>query len=267
MENKEKYFSGEMLYGDDFDLEAIKKWVKDEEEGYAELGAKNRESYKYVYHSLNSLHGFDHLENRKFNNVLGLGSAYGDEFLPIISRINKLTIIDPSDSLKVKSVHGVPCNYVKPQVDGTLPFAAGTFDLISCLGVLHHIPNVTTVVNELYRCMSFDGVALIREPIISMGDWTKGRPGLTKRERGIPLEILRKIIIDAGFEIKHQTLCNFPLVPKLCNYVGFSAYNSNMATRFDALLARLFAWNLRYHPKKIIHKFRPCSVYVVLFKR
>lgn len=186
MWNMENYLSGDELLGDDFTPEQIKEWYKDEEEGYAELGAKDRSSYRYVYHALNSLHGFKHLAKNRFENVLGVGSAYGDEFLPIAKKIDRLTILDSSDAFTSNKVHGLPCTFVKPSVDGKMPFDNNSFDLITCLGVLHHIPNVTFVTGEIYRCLSDGGSVLMREPIVSMGGWSKPRPGLTKRERGIP---------------------------------------------------------------------------------
>ena len=266
MEDNTRYLSGEKLFGDDFTIEEIEKWYRDEKEGYADLGAGDKSSYKYSYHALNRFHGFKYIRNRKFKNVLGLGSAYGDEFLPIIDNVERLTIIDPSDSFKLDKVHGVPCAYVKPAVDGKLPFEGGIFDLVVCLGVLHHIPNVSTVMNELYRCLSHGGALLVREPIISMGDWRRPRPGLTKRERGIPIDIFRNIVKNAGFEVTKESLCMFPLIPRLYQRFGVPAYNSSVAVLGDALLSQLFRWNIRYNATRFIHKFRPVSVYYVLLK-
>jgi SAM-dependent methyltransferase len=264
VETVEKYLSGKELYGDDFELEQIREWYEDEEEAYAALGAKDKASYHYAYHALNSLHGFKHLGQREFANALGLGSAYGEEFNPIIGKIRNLTIVDPSDAFADAEVSGVPCKYVKPRQDGVLPFEDQTFDLITSLGALHHIPNVTTVVNELYRCLAPNGFALIREPIVSMGDWTKPRAGLTARERGIPLGVFLSIVRDAGFQIRKQSLCVFPLIPKLAARAGVAAYNSGFITRLDALMCGLFSWNMRYHATKSVHKLRPVSVYFVL---
>jgi SAM-dependent methyltransferase len=260
------FLSGEQLYGDAFTSQQIGQWYEDEREGYAQLGANDSESYRYGYHALNDFHAFRHLARRRFDNVLGLGSAYGDEFEPIASQIERLVILDPSDSFRRESVHGIPCTHASPSADGAIPFPSGSFDLVLCLGVLHHVPNVTRVVRELHRCLSAGGCALIREPIVSMGDWSRPRRGLTKRERGIPFPLFREIIRDAGFEVEREALCVFPLIPKLWQHFGGAAFNSPLATRLDAGLCRLMGWNLRYHATRRSHKLRPSSAYFVLSK-
>src|SRR5438132_1463508 len=98
MRNLNQYLSGKKLWGDDFNLREIAAWYEDEKDGYANLGAKEKVRYRYAYHALNKRHGYRYLPNRQFNNVLGFGSAYGDEFLPILPRIRSLTITDPSES-------------------------------------------------------------------------------------------------------------------------------------------------------------------------
>jgi SAM-dependent methyltransferase len=266
MNNMDVYLSGNALYGDDFTFEELQAWYKDEQEGYADLGAKKRPSYQYVYHTLNTRHGFRHIEKRKYKNVLGFGSAYGDEFLPIIKHLERLTIVDPSAAFPAQQVQGVPCEYVKPAIDGRLPFADRAFDLIICLGALHHVPNVTTVMKELSRCLADNGVVLLREPIVSMGDWTKPRAGLTKRERGIPLAILQQIISELRFSVVHQSFCVFPLIPRIYNSLGKAAFNCNVATWVDEKVSKLFSWNVEYHVTTLWGKLRPTSVYVVLKK-
>jgi len=264
MENLAQYLSGEKLYGDDLTFDEITKWYQDEQEGYAELGAKNKSSYTYVYHALNALHGFKHLPQVTFKHALGFGSAYGDEFLPVIKQIERITILEPSDVFTNDEIDGVPCAYQKPSLDGYLPFRDGVFDFITCLGVLHHIPNLTTVMKELYRCSSHNAYILVREPIRSMGDWSRPRPGLTKRERGIPLPLFLDMITGIGFHVSHQAPCIFPPIPKVFNRFGGAAYNSAVATRIDAICCKLLGWNGRYHPTTLIQKLGPASVYFVL---
>ena len=261
-----EYLAGTRLYGDDFSLPEIREWYEDEREGYAKLGDKSRASYTYEYHALNRLHGFRFLRGKRFRSALGLGSAYGDEFLPIVSQIDRITVVDPSDAFQVTDVGGVPCDYVKPSVDGLMPFEDGSFELATCLGVLHHIPNVTTVVKELYRCLSPGGYLLLREPIISMGDWSKPRRRATKRERGIPVHILDAIIAGVGFRVISRRLCVCPPIPRICIRLGMHPFNCPVAVRMDAVLSRLFRRNVRYHATRLFHKIRPTSAYFVLTK-
>ena len=89
-EEMSTYFAGEKLYGDDFSIEKIEKWFLDEKEAYAHLGAKEREYYNYVYHQLNIRCMFRYIPNRKFMYALGFGSAYGEEFGPIIQQIDQI---------------------------------------------------------------------------------------------------------------------------------------------------------------------------------
>lgn len=265
--NFEVYLSGEKLYGDEFTPEQISEWFKGESEGYADLGARDKSDYHYGYHELNKYHSFKYLGNRPLNDVLGFGSAYGDEFLPIVNRIRHITVLDPSDAFSgVTQIQKTPCKYVKPNASGDMPFESNRFDLITSFGVMHHIPNVSHVMRDMYRCLSIGGILLIREPIVSMGDWRKPRPGCTLSERGIPIRIFDKIIGEAGFKVKRRALCDFRLVPILAGKVGIDAYNSKFAVKIDSLISSFFPWKTKYHRTTILEKLAPASVAYVLEK-
>ena len=266
-EDISSFLTGDVLYGDDFDPEEIANWFADEQEGYAGLGARDVDNYKYSYHQLNITHAFRYLDGRAFESALGIGSAYGDEFLPIVGNIERLTILEASDALSIKHVvGGVPCLYEKPTESGDIPFAEKSFDLISALGVFHHIPNVSHVIGECARVLSDRGVFILREPVVSMGDWRYPRSGLTKRERGIPIKLLRKILSDNGLKIQHEALCAFPPLSRLCKGLGIDPYNSKVCTSIDALLSKMFRWNLRYHASSSWQKIRPTAAFFVLVK-
>lgn len=258
--------SGQRLYGDDFPEDAIQAWFEDEKEGFADLGAKNQASYCYEYHGLNLLHGFRYLPPKTYGHTLSVGGAYGEELRPFLRNIRSITILEPSGAFTTESLDGVPVEYAKPHPSGIMPFKDEAFDLATCFGCLHHIPNVGAVLRELYRCIKVDGFALIREPIISMGDWRWPRRGLTKRERGIPLTVFRMLIAEAGFSIEKETLCGFPLTSRVGGTIGAHCYNSCMTVRLDQFLARMFSWNYRYHPVTFIHKFTPTVAAYVLKK-
>jgi SAM-dependent methyltransferase len=267
MQNIDAYLSGKILYGDDFDSSQVAQWHADEREGYAGLGAGDRRRYKYAYHAWNNLHAFRHLPPDKiFKNALGFGAAYGDEFMPIASRIEALTIVDPSAAFKQETVCGIPARYIAPEPDGRLALADGEFDLITAIGVLHHVPNVSFVLRELARTLGRGGHLLIREPIVSMGDWRKPRPHLTRHERGIPLEILKSIVRSNGLEIERSTLCGFPLVPKAFAVFRDDPYNSRLAASIDAAACQLLSWNVHYHARSLFQKLRPTSAFLVARK-
>jgi SAM-dependent methyltransferase len=242
---------GEKLYGDDFMPEEIDAWFRDEQEGYYNLGAKDRASYRYLHHALDWMHGFSVLPRKSFQHVLGIGSAYGDEFLPIASGAGRITILEPSEGFVVKDIRGTSVEYVKPAPNARMPFADSSFDLITCLSVLHHIPNVSAVIGEVFRCLEPGGFALIREPVVSMGDWRRPRKGLTSRERGIPLPLLRKMISQAGFHVLRESACVF---------------NSRFWTYADAVVSRFPVWPERYHATRWFHKLRPAAAFFVLEK-
>lgn len=266
MKNTNSYLEGHILYGDDFDALQVAGWCEDEREGYASLGAADAEAYNYQYHAMNIFHGYRHLPAIQFDQVLGFGSAYGHEFLPIAARVGALTIVDPSDAFTTSEVYGIPVTYLKPTLDGALHLPDGAFDLTTCLGVLHHIPNVSFVLGELVRTMRPGGYMLLREPIVSMGDWRKPRKGLTKHERGIPRGVLLDMVSTLGLEVVRESLCGFPLTTRLFRSCVSGTYNSAIATRIDAMLCALFAWNVNYHPRSTLQRLRPTSVFLILRK-
>lgn len=266
-ETIEPFLRGEKLFGDTFTGGELEKWYEAEAEGYADLGAGEDSDYHYGYAELNRLHGFSRIAGQSFNHALGLGSAYGHEFNELTGRVARITIIEPSDKLISEEIAGIRPHYVKPNVAGDIPFADGTFDLTTSFGTLHHIANVTHVVKELGRVTAPGGTLILREPCVSLGDWRTPRRGLTRNERGIPRKLLLEMLDSAGWDVSYQSLCIFPLVPRLARLTGGPAYNNALLTRLDQLLSHAFAWNLRYHPRRSYHKLRPQSIFVVATKR
>lgn len=262
----DKYFAGYELYGDSFNAEEIAQWFADEEEGHANLRATQRKLVDYEYHALNAAHCFQNLGDRRYSHVLSVGGATGDELSPLLSRIDRVTILEPSSSYADQDIQGVPMRYVRPYPSGIMPFKDNEFDLITCFGCLHHVPNVTVVIRQMDRCLAPGGIMLIREPIVSMGDWRAPRVGLTKHERGIPLRIFRSIINSTGVRVVRETLGGFPLTPRLWILLKRQPYNSHVAVFLDKLLSRGFAWNYRYHPVTVFQKLMPSLVSYVLEK-
>jgi SAM-dependent methyltransferase len=267
IESIDKYLSGEVLIGDDYDPEEILQWFEDEREAYAELGAAEAKTYSYDYHALNTYHGYRLLpQGRQFGHACGFGSAYGDELLPIRKRIEKITLIDSSKKFGDNILEGLAASFIAASPDGSIKVADNEFDLITCFGVLHHIPNVSFVLGELTRCLKTDGVLLLREPTTSMGDWRFPRRGLTRRERGIPYDILRQIIDSCGLKVINHSSCLFSPLAAAAARVGVSVGAKQWLVEIDSVLCQLSSWNSRYHRRNIFEKFAPASEFYVLSK-
>ncbi len=261
-----EYLSGLRLYGEELSPEEIDEWLRDEENAYAVLGSSKREEYQYGYHALNQRYGYRYLGERRLCDVLAFGGAYGDELLPLLPRIEgSVTIVESSNSFFTSSIGSREVSYMKARGE-LLPFSDDSFDLITCLGVLHHLPRIRRLLREFHRCLRPSGFLLLREPTVSLGDWRQARKGLTPRERGIPLALLRREILGAGFSIKNEKRCMFSLTPRLARLVGAKAYNSLAFVIVDSLLCSVFSFNKNYHPASQLQKLRPTSVFYVLRK-
>jgi SAM-dependent methyltransferase len=264
----EKFFSGEKLYGDDFSIEEIKKWYSEEEEAYAGLVKDHELEHSYEYHQLNIIHGYKHLPSqKKIKNVLGLGSSFGYEFIPILERIENLTILEPSGYLKSQILGSLQPKYVKPAIDGMLEFPNDSFDLITCFGTLHHIPNVKYVISEMVRVLSPGGYMLIREPIRTMGDWREARPGLTKNERGIPYQYFDEIFKNSNVKVVKKSFCESLFAYKLIKKIIDVNINSIKYQKFDGIISKFLSFNIYYHPLSKIQKIGPGSVFYVIQKQ
>jgi len=263
-----QYLKGEKVYGDDFTLDQIKEWYKDEEKGYYNLYNSNNGKEKVNYdNKIHSFYAYDKLCCRKFNNAMGLGSADGREFLPIIHNINQLSIVEIAEEFYKESIEGTPTKYIKPDVSGKLPYADDSFDLIMASSVLHHIPNIKYVWSELDRCLMSGGVLIVQEPIVYMGGMEGQREGLTLRERGIPMIFFSErllqynVVVKAYFDHGISRKIIGPLINK-------SLMDSNGLLKVDQWLCRKMALKSKYFTNNVMQKlFQAASVYLVLEKK
>lgn len=266
----EACFSGMKLYGDDFTHKQIAKWFQEESEGYADLGNKEISNYSYQYHALNRIYGYRRLKRvKQFDRVLGFGAAWGHEFLPLIEKIENLTIAEPSEKLRSEQIGTLKPTYVKPDIEGKLEFEDNLFDLVTCFGTLHHIPNVTFVLSELIRVLKSDGYLLLREPIISLGDWNRPRHGLTKNERGIPISHFDSLFRDQNVEVIARNHCftmTYQFQKVFKKILRNPLYTYGWYIRADRLLSSLLKHNVRYHAIKKRHKIAPSNIFFVIRK-
>ena len=257
----DRYLSGEALIGDDFTTEEVAQWFADEKEACFELRGGMT---VYPYHAKNRFLGFRRLPpNKVFRNVLSFGGGNGAELLPIADRLGQVTILEPSSNFK-SVIKGA--RYVTPNVDGSMAFPDDTFDLVTCLGVLHHIPNVSTVIKEMYRCTAEGGIVLLMEPITSMGGWTAPRVGLSKRERGIPLHLLRSFLGSVGFEIASESKGGFGPIIYVSRKLDLKPNSSLPVVLIDHMLCKLPFLSTKYHATTLLEKVRATTVFYVLTK-
>ncbi len=259
-----RYFLGERVYGDDFSLAQIKEWYAQEETGYYDL-TKARGVYSYGYHALNRLHGLTYLRGRVFDCCLAIGCARGDDVTPLARQVRKFIAIEPAEQWWSDRIGGAPASFMKPAISGDISLPDNAADLATCLGVLHHIPNAGHVLREIARVLKPGGIFLLREPILTMGDWRKPRRGLTRNERGFPLAWLDEKLAAAGFRVVRRRLCMFPGTKRLGKVLRLGpVYNNRLLTALDWLASSMLAWNLHYHRDTIVKKVAPGSVFYVL---
>lgn len=262
----EKYLSGNALYGDDFNEEQINQWYLNETEGFSDLYFLDSNDSIYDYFELDKIvfgNYFRPLES--LGKVLGVGSAFGHEFKHLAGKVESLTILDPGVKFHRDEVYGIKAEYIKPSVTGKMDFPDNTFNLVSALSSLHHVANVTYVIKEIYRVLKPGGTVILRDPITSMGDWRNNRPGLTIQERGIPVQLFRKIIKSCGFKVEREVF-HYALIPKLSKIFKVKLYNNKLLTPLDLLMAKILSFNLVYHRTLMRHRFAPGAVIYILKK-
>jgi SAM-dependent methyltransferase len=263
--NLNEYLSGNKIYGDEFSTEELLQWFHEEESAYFKL-VNEGINYQYSYHALNTFHGFRFLPDKKFENVLSIGGAYGDELLPILDKINNVYILEATEAFNQHALKGKKVEFHKTDPLGRTPYSSNFFNLITCFGVLHHMANVTFILNEISRIMANGGYLILREPIVSMGNWELPRKGLTKNERGFPLKLFVKAIENAGFKILKRRPCVFPLTNRIGKWLHLTTFNVPLLVKLDHVFSILMKWNYKYHPVSLIQKLQPQSYFFVLFK-
>lgn len=264
-------FRGDRLFGDDFGLEELERWYKEEEYGYYQLSSEsNKQEFgsAYGYNALNWWYAFRFLGGRKFAHCVGLGAAKADDIVPLAPQIKQFTIIEPAEEYWSNTIGGKPAVYLKPSVAGELPLASGSVDLVTALGALHHIANVSTVIREIGRVLAPGGLFVFREPIHSMGDWRMPRSGLTRNERGIPANLISVYLNSAELDVVRWRYCMFAPFSKLnAQHILKSLWNYRWLMPIDQVASYLFSWNLIYHRTSLFRKVAPHCVFCIARRR
>ena len=255
---------GRRLHGADLDAAGIAAWFADEQNGYADLvgdDGRDDDAAPSTGHAIR-FHALPYLGTRHFAYCLALGAADGREYAPFAGRVDRFVAIEPGRKFWCREIAGAPADYRLPSLHGTLDLPGASCDLAASFGVLHHIPNVAQVLGEVARVLKPGAPFLIREPIVSLGDFRRARPGLTRNERGIPHAMLDAMLAEAGFAIRAKRFVNFPGTRELPFRLGLgSAWDNRAIVRVDSALASATAWNARYWRPRLWDKLAPRSAY------
>lgn len=90
-----------------------------------------------------------------------------------------------------------------------LPFAANSFDMVTCRVAAHHFPDIYSFVQEAYRVLKMDGVLLVHDHVVSenkqIADYVNAYEKLRDpaHARALPETEWRGLYLDAGFTIEH----------------------------------------------------------------
>lgn len=253
---------GKKLYGNDFNFEQLGEWYADEENGYFNLTNEEHLYYgEYVYdQKAGTPFHARRLPRKHFPVCVALGCARGDDVVSLNRSIGRVIAIEPAMAWWRDDIFGIPAQYMSPNISGKIDLDDKSVDLVVAFGCLHHVANVEFIMREFARILKPGGWMVIREPIISMGDFRQNRVGLTKRERGIPEHLMQDFITKAGMDIVHRSYCTFNPFVSLFHKMGlWVPFNYRIITVIDWLLSELTAFNSRYWRPKLWQKFAPSS--------
>ncbi|MFC0590602.1 class I SAM-dependent methyltransferase [Novosphingobium aquiterrae] len=259
---------GRALYGDAFTPEEMARWFANEEAGYHALATTIYQSgADDPFESLHSdaFHFYRHLKGRTWPTCLAFGCADARDVEVLAPRVDQFIAIEPARAWWRETIGGKPARFMAPRSDGKIDLPDGSVDLVTVYSVLHHIPNVSTVVGELARVLRSGGQMLLREPAVSMGDFTQPRVGLTAHERGIPPRLLERMFAANGLTIVRRAPMRVGAFSKVLGKLGLNA-NSATAVRADAVLSRVLGFNMRYWRRNVRDRLGPATMAYILEK-
>ena len=260
---------GHSLEGNDLDYQGLVSWYADEERGFFETNNEfhYKEGFTYDQIGLNWLHGRP-IRGKHFPLALAFGCAQGYDIANLPITVDRYIAIEPTPEFWSDRIDGKPAEYRRPNINGKIDLPDSHVDFVCAIGCLHHIANVEYVVSELARVLKPGGYLFIREPIISMGDFRLNRPGLTKRERGIPAELMKTYLTRSGIRITNTVYCSVNPLKSFFNKLRvYAPYNHKLFVICDYILSRLLSFNAKYYRPSIKDKFAPGSMAYVGIKK
>ena len=206
--------------------------------------------------------------NPKSDRLLGLGVASGADIEKLAPVVDEFIAIEPDERWWRGSIGGRPTTWLKPTAQGTIARPDATVDLAVSVSALHHIPNVSYLNREITRTLKKGGILVIREPVVSMGDWRKPRRGLTKRERGIPPKVLLEVLKSSGLNILKVTPWDCPISLRIARALRiWRPYDSSNIVAIDRICSLGLQWNMHYHAGNVFQRMAPSSLFIIAEKK
>lgn len=194
-------------------------------------------------------------------SILDVGCGAGGN-IKILGEFGSVTGLDISEeALKFAKTHGIFKNLVRGNAE-RLPFADGSFDLVSALDVLEHIPDDQRAIQEMFRVLKKGGFALVTVPA-HQWLWSRHDEALHHLRRYTTDELRRKLC-EAGFRIVERSHFVVPAIFFLCfkkmtRYLQKIQGAKEMIDTYDIILPswlnRILIWWLC--AEKIIMRFIP----------
>jgi SAM-dependent methyltransferase len=265
---------GDILAGDDYDERLLRQWYAQEMEAFYEtnaVSAKEDPWYRYMRYVNNRL-GFRVVDSSRtmISSVLVLGPGDGEEIQEFAADRPgcHITFIEASDRFCDILRERYPRSIVvRADPLGNIPCPSGSIDLMVAFSVLHHIPNVSRILEEVARVLRPKGWVLVREPCSSQGDWRFPRSA-TPNERGIPRKWMMQTAQRVGLRPARAPVPILfePLNKLLKCSIGFDWVPFWLLYIVDRVVSALVAPNDHYWRDKWWKKIGPSSYFYIFCK-
>lgn len=149
------------------------------------------------------------LVSKRGLSILDVGCGAGGN-IKILGEFGAVTGLDISEeALKFARTHSAFKNLVQGNAE-QLPFPDNTFDLVSALDVLEHIPNDQLAVQEMFRVLKKNGFALVTVPA-HRWLWSRHDEALQHLRRYTTNELRTKLAY-AGFSVVQHSHFVIPAI-------------------------------------------------------
>jgi len=266
--------SGVQLAGNDFNGEQLDKWFREEKEAYffGNDGNSDIDSWYAYMRLVNEILGFSQIINRKGTSqsilVLGPGSGIEIDKFASMHPNWSLFFLEASDNFMVELKRKYPWSQlIEPNINGNIELSSNSQDVVCAFSVLHHIPNVSHVLQEAFRVLKPGGLLLIREPCSSMGDWRAPRAA-TPNERGIASAWMISTTKSIGFKIKKKPIPIFFLpLSKILKKIHLDLLLPTLVFHLiDRIVSGILSVNVHYWRNAWYKKLSP-SAYFYTFQK